>query len=85
MTVLIRIIRHVMIMALMLAIAMMITAMQRCTSIVRARGSQPATPFTNLKRQQHLLQGIGLLPRKALPCRPESRTRSVASEADGDA
>mgnify|MGYP007045170931 CR=1 FL=1 len=44
---------HVMSMALMLAIAMMTTAMQRCTSIVRARGSRPATLSTKRKRQQH--------------------------------
>ena len=49
------IIRHVMIMALMLAIAMVMMAKQRCTSIVRTRGSQPATLSTKLKRQQHLL------------------------------
>ena len=49
------VIRHVMIMALMLAIAMIMMAKQRCTSIVRTRGSQPATLSTKLKRQQHLL------------------------------
>ena len=49
------IIRHVMIMALMLAIAMIMMAKQRCTWIVRTRGSQPATLSTKLKRQQHLL------------------------------
>ena len=67
-----------MIMALMLAIAMIMMAKQRCTSIVRTRGSQPATLSTKLKRQQHLLarhwpaapQGIALPPRMALPCRP---------------
>ena len=47
-------IRNVMIMALMLAIAMMMMAKQRCTSIVRTRGWQPPTTSTKLKRQQHL-------------------------------
>ena len=68
MTPLIRIIRHVMIMTLMLAIAMMMAVMQRCTSIVRAFGSQLATPSTKLKCQQRVLakhwpaapQGIAL-------------------------
>ena len=63
-----RIIRHVMIMALMLAIAMMMAVMQRCTSIVRACGSQLATPSTKLKRQQHLLARHWLAACKALAC-----------------
>ena len=40
---------------IVLPIAMMMMAKQRCTSIVRTRGSQPATLSTKLKRQQHLL------------------------------
>ena len=67
-------IRDVMIMALMLAIAIAHTRLAASDHLYETQNANNTC-----------VQGIDVLPRKALPCRPESSTRNVASGDDGNA